>query len=327
MYATDIIRSSTGYFGKVGHALSAPLSGLSSRLFCCALKCVHVLSRHCGWQDPQQQSTSSYLYVCECESVRAIHDYNVQVLRHCVEHCGQGYQEIMVPSGNTVKVSIESLRSLATVEVAMRCNRIQSVLHQKRGGIHRYTFSANEHQLRSVLESIRSDDVWTWDSTIKAKSLLQAYVPRNHVGPLLKHLAATVKGHSIRFMREATQWLLIQADAEILKLVENAIATDQKMSDAAATWTLRQITLLNPAGGQKLEIVEIGPRSKFIPHGRTCIVACVDPGLGVDSAKGFFAAMMSMQLTWCCAVLAHIHACESLYLMIRFLLSVVCAGS
>ena len=122
IYVTDIIRSCTGFYGSADFALAAPLAGLSSRVFCCALTCLHIISRVDGWQDHQQKSAASYLYVCECEceSVRAIHDFDIQVLRHNVESKNPECQEVRVPHGSMAKVAIESERSLATIETSAR---------------------------------------------------------------------------------------------------------------------------------------------------------------------------------------------------------------
>ncbi len=44
-------------------------------------------------------------------------------------------------------------------------------------------------------------------------------------------------------------------------------------------------------GHHRWQLIEIGPRSKYVPHGYVSIVASVDPGVNLEAAQGFFAAM------------------------------------
>ena len=128
----DIVRSPWGFYGHKCHALSSPSHGLSSRLFCAALKQMRNFSRQGGWRNRVHTCASSCLRAFALGASQPKDMSDVPVVEHVCGFNDAAAQECHVPSSSMVRASVEAAHSMSALESEFQHRRTHSTLRQKR---------------------------------------------------------------------------------------------------------------------------------------------------------------------------------------------------
>ena len=142
--------------------------------------------------------------------------FDIPITQHEVFEEPVVAQECFLQGGASRKLSVESPYRLAEMEASSKQPGVHSCLRQVRDGMRRYVITGTQEGIHKFENHAMKCGALVWNESSSVQQSTQVFVQCDNIKHLMREIAPVIAKHSIRFMREAKQWLTFRGDTDAL---------------------------------------------------------------------------------------------------------------